>query len=1027
MLDVSSALKRYYNTGTYTETRDDMSKASLNKYLFDYLEENRMNFQELTERFFETDFSYDSTSTLVNTKTVIDFSRYYQFITTILYIYGYAKGEEIYIDFQTSNIVESVDADYTFSLKLRNYNQMYDGVTELDEYWDIDLGNIDINDFTSGKTLKFETSLAHMYRNYPFRFYTPNDINAKVELIGELTVNAGSVSFDAHMETIDMKFADISTDSASIIDGYVADAFTTTTVEDDFYNSLSFDRTIENNIEISNYDGSIYVDNENLVQEGISITESVCSEDNLKLGLCESAHCKIKLFDKVSASQWIGEELSVTHSVVSESSYDNVTIDHITNQSYTLIHPTAVGDLPSWTFGARETNYISVKIRAYVDTIGYGRIGMSRTNLDDSTSIVGILTPGYNEIEFTAGGMKSINMYASYSSDLGDITLNIYECTVYYWRGNSSLPLTNSVPLGSYIVENVSRGSNSRSKDLDCYDKSYGLDVNVNDWYNSYMYGFDQNTSTDGFEYGRQIFATYNNLLGFLGFGKKRTTTTDLTLTTTGNVYQIFDGYINVKLRYAYVTVNRVSSVVTNEFIGMEWNDIRDLDMEIAEIYMSNVDSELRGINGIGSILIEEFDSNGDSINKFMCDHEDVFFLSPNTDTYTVQVPYMIVVDDVDYYQITTRLYKTSSGNAINIDYMENFNKPFLYYDYFTHEIPYLETEISARDVIRSLVEMCGAFFKIDRYGQPKLIYSSLSTLYPSETLYPSDYIYPTAQSELYDKSRYIEFYAEEYKVENIGKIQIIGSDTSGNSGVVRYEYVGDEANLNTYLITDNVFLCDENVTYASTYMPLINNLLKSIMSRVANLGYTPYEAELFSLPYVETGDRITMLDDDGGFESFVFERDLSGIVAMIDDMSASGDKVTSSYDTYYESNKLTVVADGVSVDSSATVGINPVSKSFPTDTSPYAASILTMSNNYGYSNIIIDYNWSIDFTDGGGKIFIETLTSQSSEPLLEEIGSGSGSVTVAYSQYIVIRLVGFANSGSTDISFEMVNATLSN
>ena len=56
-------------------------------------------------------------------------------------------------------------------------------------------------------------------------------------------------------------------------------------------------------------------------------------------------------------------------------------------------------------------------------------------------------------------------------------------------------------------------------------------------------------------------------------------------------------------------------------------------------------------------------------------------------------------------------------------------------------------------------------------------------------------------------------------------------------------------------------------------------------------MGYAPSEVHAVGLPYVECGDRISLLTKEGGIETFVFSRTLSGIQSLVDSYESYGDE----------------------------------------------------------------------------------------------------------------------------------------
>ena len=120
--------------------------------------------------------------------------------------------------------------------------------------------------------------------------------------------------------------------------------------------------------------------------------------------------------------------------------------------------------------------------------------------------------------------------------------------------------------------------------------------------------------------------------------------------------------------------------------------------------------------------------------------------------------------------------------------------------------------------------------------------------------------------------------------------------------------YVGDANYDSTYMMDDNVFFCNSAVKFnyrnnvdgqaVTPYdvFPELNSILGRMYNRISGIGYTPHDTTLVGMPWVETGDRVTLMTNKDAFESFVFRRTLKGIQALKDTYEAHGDDVIESY-----------------------------------------------------------------------------------------------------------------------------------
>ena len=182
---------------------------------------------------------------------------------------------------------------------------------------------------------------------------------------------------------------------------------------------------------------------------------------------------------------------------------------------------------------------------------------------------------------------------------------------------------------------------------------------------------------------------------------------------------------------------------------------------------------------------------------------------------------------------------------------------------------------LKARDVLYAISEANATFGKITREDKIKHIGLGGIGLYPSETLYPSENLFPSESTETQTNARLYDAWYEDYIVESIDSISIVDAD--GVVGVT----VGDTTN-NPYVIKGNfIFYGMDNTTLTT-----VANLL---LLSVKNKFYRPSELNMVGLPYLEVGDTIATINDETTIETFMFERVLSGIQALSDNVIAKG------------------------------------------------------------------------------------------------------------------------------------------
>lgn len=474
------------------------------------------------------------------------------------------------------------------------------------------------------------------------------------------------------------------------------------------------------------------------------------------------------------------------------------------------------------------------------------------------------------------------------------------DCLDYYGIDvEEYMSLNTGVPLGRFKVTNIKKNHKGTSQrlTLTAYDDLLKLNQNAGDWCTMYMYAVStmQYLPRYDYEYARQIFSAYWNIMSYLGIDQR--SNYDETLLTEKTYSQLSasnytldmqdSGNVTIRLFVEEVTAN--IDVQKPYVVDIEHDyDLEELQNYI-DSYIDNVDKYARGVYNQAEVYVEETLEGGES-NKFVVNNHDYFMLSPDCVSFKIYAPL-----HTDYNgSWVNRLASSYKLSRVEKSYdLINASTRLFYYNFGTRELATYDSSIQARDVVRSILEPTGCFLHIDRFGLPAFKYCTKAGLYPSNTLYPSDTLYPRGlDGGTIATGYYISADSEDYSVRNIGKIQIVKKTyDSSDKSIVEWEYVGDQKNPNTYLIDDNIFYCNEKSEYEYGSQPEIQAMLENMYSRINNMGYTPSEVKMVGMPWLEVGDRIGIMTVTGGIESFIFRRTYKGIVAPKDMIVSQGDE----------------------------------------------------------------------------------------------------------------------------------------
>ena len=768
-----------------------------------------------------------------------------------------------------------------------------------------------------------------------------------------------------------------------------------------------------NGIDIDSYiSGDFSITNSNLIQESFSLTESLCSQDNLKFGLCESAHCEFEVVGR--GDKFIGKTVRPYITPITPDNFDysninfstedfsgatwwnttnlryykkmNVSVnnDYLEHAKYVMFVATILIGMtvksgtmpPKFYFGLtvedQNGNSLSYVLNSRVATVtGSDRLSMYNTNdfLDGVVSDrkeVYITLPTDLSFDSSRKGSKITKVtgiYVAFADENGNYLTNdftvddfrIYngERALYFVDSINSpvihydkslmisdkIPeLMKGIPLGVFKISEVKKNNTQDiiKKSITAYDNMSILEQNVGDWLTKYMWIWDTankvHTEGSGFnrfgvEYARQLFPTLSNLM------KQLNILTDDDFVFSFNVSDVDVEPANYNYGYNYLWGDFGDNPHGKGTIGIllaSTNSASFSEDKLLKVtltpYGNMTDEELfgkfafsdmadywgknyHGFPSCASVFVILHNEDGTD-TKVLADSGDYIYISTKVTQYEVYYSAGIASinpgDDIIAAGSSSRMLTTHVNAKIYevpdiLSGLVNAHLRLVYYNYGTQELGSFDSSISGRDVLRSLLEVNGCFFHMNRYGKPEIIYASKAGLYPSEKLYPREDLYPRGMNgPLLSMNRYISMECDDYVVENYGKIQIkTQSRVKNGESICSYEYIGNPDGKNTYIIEDNIFYCAEGTVYEYGSQPEVDEMLKNLFDKISNLTYTPHTTKLRGLPFMECGDRVNLITKTGGIESFIFRRTLKGIHALMDTYEASGDEYNEALNTF--------------------------------------------------------------------------------------------------------------------------------
>lgn len=237
-------------------------------------------------------------------------------------------------------------------------------------------------------------------------------------------------------------------------------------------------------------------------------------------------------------------------------------------------------------------------------------------------------------------------------------------------------------------------------------------------------------------------------------------------------------------------------------------------------------------------------------------------------------------------YQLVAHEYNCSSLNDFNITIPRKQGET----GYVTEQT--LDEICPLQELLRSYFEISGGFGKINREGKWELANLAIgSDKFPKDTIFPATNLYPgdSGTVETFDTSQYSTCYRDDVQAPFYRRIFAEYKDADGTSNVAEtivqaFENIAprDRRSFIDYDASNNYFFRTFNMskTIAQRY---VNN----IKSGVRYTGYTEFELNCIGHPEIEAGDRIRINNKNGSFVTYVLRRTLSGIKALKDNYTS--------------------------------------------------------------------------------------------------------------------------------------------
>ena len=202
-----------------------------------------------------------------------------------------------------------------------------------------------------------------------------------------------------------------------------------------------------------------------------------------------------------------------------------------------------------------------------------------------------------------------------------------------------------------------------------------------------------------------------------------------------------------------------------------------------------------------------------------------------------------------------------------------------------------LDEALSLQDV--TLRDLQSAVFEVEcKYGKLSRtldlfegVSLNNSRLYPADTLYPADNLYPNGTAEAGYPSMYSKLWADEGNVRSFRYLNITYKTTETIDGQTQTVDKELQRTVNAdgtddYNMSDNWLF--RNLTWTDAKVGQYADAMVTILQ---DIRWFPFEMWCAGLPFLEAGDEIEIAMSEGTYPSYILRRTLSGIQNLQDEL----------------------------------------------------------------------------------------------------------------------------------------------
>ena len=590
------------------------------------------------------------------------------------------------------------------------------------------------------------------------------------------------------------------------------------------------------------------ITNANIVSESVTLTESICSTQQLKIGMCETPSIE---FETLGVGYIRGAEIECSLEVICDSTVSGAVYrEDIDQYVYPIPYGTFIVDsckkqadmshrqivaynkiaYKSWEFNDYTKNILSLGMYWYKSKLKISLEGLLKLIVPDMNA---------NFEEMSQSAVHREGLVGEYTRPYGDYTetwqvFARYSVFGYSERGDDNLPIYPSI--GHFRITYDPEFIN-KIAEIKEYLIDLGFDVS-----NAFM-SQKPSVACNRLRYFHPSSPAYTLIT-------PESIQKGVWIQELGNPF-----YLKEDNTFVFPSLDVSESVDS----GTSWQNDGFSHGEISD-YRSIVFYGLR-------------------LHRIFADDEHTYIDTDvfNTGDYTCHIYNDTDVYSVDMFNSPSNIYftPTCKKKSVNMKYEEGgtgtVTKPLYKYDFSSL------LSLDLQSVFQSYCELQGKFGLITRDGNIKLVSVNEAFNSPDDTI---------------NKSDYYTLWYDDFPTKPYGRITASYKDANGDTQNTYYDLVANfvDSEYKIYDISNNYFI--KNYTYTEEQ---VQTILQRMAVNMTNISYMPMNLSMKGRPDLEAGDVVILNSDEQQITGFIMQRTINGIQGLVDELASSDDPDQSS------------------------------------------------------------------------------------------------------------------------------------